>query len=40
MKRGWLAPGEKVNMVAPEEARGKEIEGLLDPSHPSKGLLP
>jgi len=39
MKRGRLALGEKVNMAASEGDRGREVAGLLDFSHPSKGLL-
>lgn len=39
MKRGRLAPGEEVNTAAPEGDRGREVERLLDPFHPSKGLL-
>lgn len=39
MKRGRLAPEEKVNMAIPRGERGREIEELLDPSHPSQVLL-
>lgn len=39
MKRGRLAPEEKVNMAVPRGDRGREVEDLLDPSHASQGLL-
>lgn len=39
VKKGRLAPEEKVNTAVPRGDRGREVEELLDPSHPSQGLL-